>query len=79
VTALTVAVSAEFRAVGASGRAGHRSTPQNPRNSGSGKAEFTFDTDQGTVCYEIEAVPPAEGSLEGSCAGHKITSPHTAY
>ena len=34
---------------------------------GSGKAEFTFDTDQGTVCYEIEVegisqpVEPAPG------------------
>jgi hypothetical protein len=34
--------------------------PWNPRNSGSGKAEFTFDTDQGTVCYEIEVEGIAE-------------------
>ena len=36
-------------------------------SDGSGKAEFTFDTDQGTVCYEIEVegitepVEPAPG------------------
>ena len=45
---------------------------------GSGKAEFTFDTDQGTVCYEIEvegiAAPVEPGPGVGSAHIHFLAT-----
>ena len=45
---------------------------------GSGKAEFTFDTEQGTVCYEIEvegiAAPVEPGPGVGSAHIHTLAS-----
>jgi hypothetical protein len=45
---------------------------------GTGKAEFTFDTEQGTVCYEIEvegiAEPVEPGPGVGSAHIHTLAS-----
>ena len=45
---------------------------------GSGKAEFTFDTEQGTVCYEIEvegiAAPVEPGPGVGSAHIHFLAT-----